>query len=165
MSPDDASLDELARVEPAEGRRALLLVFPKAPHSGTARTVILDEDGTFYGAIAPGEAALIEIPTSRRDLVLVSSVEVTVTPRTWFYPLEFIEVPAEPSGLLLHSWGRGGHYGSATPATKRELEAALGDAPTIRYRAARRAAGQAWIEENRPRVDELLGRTKVARLR
>lgn len=165
ISPEDASLDELARVEPPVGRRALLVVFPKRPWSGTARTIILDRDGTFYGAVAPGEAALLEIPTDRRDLVLVSSVEVTVTPRTWFYPLEWTEIPAEPNGLILRSFGRGGHYGYPEPASQAELEAALGDAPTIRWRAARRAAGQAWIEENRARVDELLGRTKLARLR
>lgn len=169
-SPDDALVDEVARVDPRETDRALLVVFPKTACSGSARMVVLDDSGNFYGAVAPGEAALLEIPRARRELVVVSNVEISAAPRTWFY-VDRLDVPAEPSGLILGSLRRNtrtcgsGHYVQVSVATKEELEATLADATSIRWRTPRRAEGQAWIDEHRERVDELVDRPRVARVR
>lgn len=170
-SPDDALVDEVARVDPRESDRALLVVYPKTPCSGSARMVVLDDSGNFYGAVGPGEAALLEVPKNRRELVVVSNVEISAAPRTWFF-VDRVDVPAEPNGLLLESLrrstracGASGHYVNVTIATKGELESALADATAIRWRTPRRAEGQAWIEEHRERVDELVERPRVARVR
>jgi len=169
-SPDDALVDEVARVEPRGADRALLVVYPKTACSGSARMVVLDDSGNFYGAIGPGEAALLEIPKARREIIVVSNVEITSAPRTWFYA-DRLDVPAEPNGLVLEAMRRNtrtcmsGQYAHVTVATKEELESTLANAVDIRWRTPRRAEGQAWIDEHRERVDELVDRPRVARVR
>lgn len=162
--PEDSTLQELARVQPPEGQRALLVVFPKNACTGSARMVLMDGHGTFYGSVGPGEGALLEIPRSTRSLEVVSIVEVLAARGTWSYTDE-VKVPAEPNGLLLRPTRANtrtcgsGHYAYADRATKSELEAAIAEAGTpIRWLSPRRAEGQAWIDEHRARVEELLAR-------
>lgn len=164
----DGALDELARSEPSAGHRSLLVVFPKTACSGSARMVVLDDERTFYGALAPGEAALLEVPEKQAQLVVVSNVEVEAAPRTWSH-VDRVDVPPAPGGLLFEStWATArtcfsGHYADITVATKQELEETLASSE-VRWRTPRRAIGQAWIDQHRERVGELVGKGRLARL-
>jgi hypothetical protein len=159
--PHDATTDEVARVEPGVDRRPLLVVYPRTACSGSASTVILDDEGVFVGAIPPGGAALLVIPASAKTLTTMSSVEVTAAVSSWTFS-QTVDVPDLPSGLLLQparfttrECGNG-QYAEAKAATKAELEAALADRE-IRWLEPRVEEGQVWIEAHRERVDEVLG--------
>ena len=93
----------------------------------------MDENGAFFGALAPGEATLLMLPSRMRTILAVPSVEITAPTRTRF-AFDEIEVPAVPDGLLLESTfvnarqcGRTGQYAGATIASKREIETRLAD--------------------------------------
>src|SRR5688572_8418728 len=73
----DPTLVELARGEPRAGERALLVAYPRTACSGSASGIVVDERGRFLGAIAPGTAALLNVPADATTLSLFSSVEVT----------------------------------------------------------------------------------------
>lgn len=163
----DTSLDELARVEPAPDQRALLVVFPKTACSASARTLFMDGNGTFYGGVGPGEAALLSVPANVKRLYVMSSIEVTADVGAWSY-FDEVTIPPAPSGILLSS-GRynartcgNGHYGDPSIATKDELEEALAEAE-FQWLEPRRSEGQRWIEAHRTRVDEVLGRNAPPR--
>lgn len=161
----EPSLDELARVDPETDQRALLVVFPKTACSATARTVFMDADGRFYGAVAPGEGALLRIPARSKKLVVVSSVEVTADVGTWSFSDE-VTIPPAPSGIVLSSTRfnartcGNGHYSNPSIATKDELETVLAEAE-LRWLEPRPNEGQAWIEAHRSRVDEVLGKDRA----
>lgn len=162
------SFVEIARAEPPAGHRVLLVAFPRTACSGSARTVFMDEKGTFFGALAPGEATLLVVPVRLRTILAVPSVEITAPTRTRF-AFDEIEVPAAPEGLLLESTsvnarqcGRTGQYAGATIASKREIETRLADVE-IAWLEPRMREGQAWLDEHGARLDELLGRRPVPR--
>lgn len=164
-SPDNPLFAELARVKPAPDQRALLVVHRKTACSGSARVVLMDANGTFIGAVGPGEASLLPLPARTRTLLAVSSVEITARPGTWF-ALDEVTVPDAPGGLLLESTrvnarqcGKG-NYADVEVATKPVLEAALAEAD-VRWMDPRPEEGQAWLAANRERVDELLERKKA----
>jgi hypothetical protein len=159
-----ASLVEVARVEPPPGHRSLLVAYPRTPCSATARTVFMDGDGTFYGAVAPGEATLLTLPVGTRTLLAVSSVEIHASPRTRLSFHE-VDVPALPNALLLEGirasarqCSTSGHYASTTSVSKGEIEERLANAE-IAWMEPRPREGQAWLEAHRARVDEILGRS------
>jgi len=159
----DLTLDELARVSPTLDTRPLLVVHPRAACSGSARVVFLDERGTFFGAVAPGEAALLEVPRDAAKLQVVSSVEITAPLRSWFVTGE-VAVPPFPSGLVVRPRRVNareclstGQYADASPATRAELEAVLADAE-VAWLEPRVAEGQRWIDRHRARVAEVLAR-------
>lgn len=157
---EDRALDELARVTPHEGDRPLLVVHRREACSGSAAIVLLDEHGTFYGSVAPGEAALLEVPTTLKELQVLSSVEVTAPLHTSFVRDE-IAVPPFPGGLLVtprranarDCWSTG-QYATVRAATREELEEVLGDAKVI-WLEPRPLDGQRWLERHRPRIDEI----------
>jgi hypothetical protein len=158
---EDPSLLELARLDPITDERALLVVFPRGPCSGSARMVFTDARGTFVGAVAPGDAAILAVPRNERQLVAISSVEITA-PVGLTTITDAVAVPPAPNGLLLRTrctWRTSGQYADSAAATKPELEAAIADA-SLRWLEPRRAEGQAWLDEHRPRVDELFGRDR-----
>ncbi len=102
-------------MDPAVGRRALLVVFPRTACAGSARTVFMDPSGTFLGAVGPGEGALLSIPEARPKVLAVSSVEVTASVGSWFY-VDEIAVPPSPNGIVLEATRRDArHCGSRRP--------------------------------------------------
>jgi hypothetical protein len=164
---EDSTLVELARVE---AQRALLVVYPRDACSGSASTVLMDEHGRFLGAIAPGTAALLDVPASASTLVAVSAVEVAA-PRGLPVYVDDVSVPPLPDGLLLrstHASARqchhNGQYADVRRATKPELEAAIANAD-IHWLEPRTEAGQAWLDANRTRVREILDARKELGLR
>jgi hypothetical protein len=162
---EDPSMIELARVEPNESERVLLVVFPRTPCSASASGVFVDERGRFLGAVAPGSAALLSVPVAARSITLFSSVEVTAPLGTW-HDAKRVTVPVAPSGLILHAtqWGprecASGQYFEARAATKRELEAELAESD-VDWLSPSRHEGQAWLDSHRRRVAEVL-RTRAA---
>jgi hypothetical protein len=155
------SLVEVARAEPPPGYRVVLAAYPTTACSASARMVFMDRDGTFLGALAPGEAALLTLPSHLKSLVAVSSVEITA-PTRMSVVLDEIKVPAAPDAILLHAWranarqcSRTGQYASASIVSKREIEERLA-ASEILWVEPRAREGQAWLDAHRARVDELL---------
>ena len=157
---DDVSV-EVARVETRADRRPLLVVHPRTACSGSASTVLLDEDGTFFGAVPPGSAALLDIPSSTKTLTAISSVEINAAVATWTFSQK-VHVPDLPSGLLFRAprWNArdcgNGQYAEVFAATQTELETVIAENEIV-WLAPRVDEGQAWIEAHRDRVDELLG--------
>lgn len=160
----DATLDELARLEVANGQRPLLVVYPRSACSGSAKAVFVDRSGRFLGAVGPGQAALFGVP-SGGGLLAFSSVELTSPLGRWF-AIDEIEPPAPGSGLLLEAprvsarQCGSGQYANPNVATKRELEAALAESD-VEWLEPRLAEGQAWLDEHHERVDELVGRQEA----
>jgi hypothetical protein len=157
------SLVEVARAEPAPGQRALLVAYPKTACSGSARTVFMDEKGTFFGALAPGQATLLTFPAATRTLVAVSSVEISAPTRTTFTFVE-IDVPAAPAALLLEGarvnarqCSRTGQYAHTSVVTKRAIEERLAE-EEIAWLEPRPLQGQAWLDKHRSRVNEILAK-------
>ncbi|MDF2694300.1 MAG: hypothetical protein K0S65_2683 [Labilithrix sp.] len=152
-------------MEPSADHHALLVVYPRSACSGSARTLFVDAKGTFYGAVAPGEAALLSVPNATRRLLTVSSVEITSPVGTWFVYDE-VRIDPPPDGVMLRALEIGsrhcgsGHYAEAAVATKSELESALAEAE-IRWLEPRVRDGQAWLDARRSRVDEILGLSKA----
>lgn len=159
---------EVARVEPPPGHRSLLVAYPRTACAGSARTVLIDAEGKYFGAVAPGEATLLIIPLSIGTLFAVSSVEIHAPMGTRFV-FEEVDVSRVPDALLLEGirasarqCSTSGHYANAEAVTKREIEDRLAE-EEITWMAPRPREGQAWIEAHRPRVDEILGRKPIVR--
>lgn len=159
----DPAFDEVARAQPSPGERALLVVFPRDACSGSAKTVFLDGRGRFFGAVGPGEAALLTIPARTKSLLAISNVEIAA-PVGMSTVVDETPVPPAPSGLLLHSWRRSTHqcankgfYAHIDLATAAELEQAIGESDLV-WLEPRPADGRAWIAEHKDRVAELLAR-------
>lgn len=156
----DPSRDELARVDPPLGYRALLVAFPRGACSGSARMVFVDEAGTYVGAVGPGEAALLVAPETNDRIRMLSSVDVTAPFGAWF-TLDEIHLGPTSSGVLLGSPrvdGRrcgSGQYADARVVTKSEMEDALASAE-LRWLDPRLDDGKAWLASNRTRVAEML---------
>ena len=158
----DSSFDELARVAPADGMRSLLVVHPRDACSASAATILLDHQGRFYGALAPGQAALLAVPTDVTRLEVLSSVDLAAPLHTW-YVRGHVAVPPSPAGILLtarrvsarHCSGTGQHVDAAV-AERQELESVLGDS-TIEWLEPRVADGQQWLDHYRSRLDEIFG--------
>jgi hypothetical protein len=155
-----SSLEEVAHAEPPPGYRVLLVAYPRTACSGSARTVLMDASGTFFGAVGPGEASLITLPLGTRTLVAVSAVEIVAPTRTRF-AYDAIEVPSAPGAVLLESTrvdarqcSRTGQYASASSVSKREIEERLADAE-ITWLEPRPHEGQGWLDEHRARIDEM----------
>ena len=163
----DSGFEEAARVSPAAGQRALLVLHPRAACSGSAREVFTSAEGAFLGAVGPGEAALLVLPAKTKTVLSFSSVELTANPGSW-YAVDTIEVPPEPSGLVLSPSSSNsrhcgsGQYADVSIATKAELELKLGE-DDVRWLEPRPAEGQAWLDAHRSRVKELLGTSPVRR--
>jgi hypothetical protein len=167
MSPAIAarrgSVIELARVDAAEGRRPLLVVYPETPCTGSASGVVLDADGRFLGAVAPGTGALLSVPADKRPLTVISSVEVTAARGTW-YSVDRIRLPPFPAGLVLRpsQWNTrtcgSGQYFDVETASKETLEELLAES-AVRWFTPRPAEGQRWLDAYGPRVDEVIGST------
>jgi hypothetical protein len=158
----DPSLVELARGEPGPGERALLVVFPRTACSGSASGVVVDERGRFLGAIAPGTAALLNVPADVAKVAVFSSVEVTAPVGTW-HDAKRIALPStrSRSGLVVRStrWSARecatGQYFDVEIASKAELEAELGQYE-IRWMALAGSDGQTWLDAHGARVAEVL---------
>lgn len=160
----EPSLVELARVPGERDRRPLLVVYPRTGCSGSASMVLVDDHARFVGAVLPGSATLLAVPSETRTLFAISSVEIAAPVRTWS-ALSIVDVPAAPSGLLLRSrrWsGRDcgtGQYADVVTATKAELEDVLAEEDDrIRWLAPRPSDGQAWLDAHRARVREVIAR-------
>ncbi len=159
---EDGRYLELARTAPrSESTRVLLVVFPRSACSGSASTVLVDRDGRFVGAVAPGTATLLELPSATASLVAVSSVELEA-PVGMSSFVDEVPLPAAPGGLLLESWrwstrtcGTSGHYADVRAATKEELEVALGE-HELRWLSSGQDVGDAWLEERSERLSEVL---------
>ena len=160
--PADPSLLELARVESKADERPLLVVHPRDACSGSASGVLVDEEGHYLGAIAPGTASLVTIPARLRTIHVFSSAEVTAPTGAWF-STDAVAVPAAPAGLVLrasrHSARQcgSGQYLDVTAASKEALEQELEESQ-VRWFVASHREGQAWLDAHRARVDEVLGR-------
>jgi hypothetical protein len=167
--PSSAALDEVARVEPARGEHAMLVVFPKDACSGSTPTIFTDPAGRFLGAVAPGDAAFLAVPDTLAQLLAFSAVDVSAPEGVWYH-VDEVTRPSSvdlTAGLLLRSaWnpvGRGecggGSYAVVRIATRTELDRALVEQPA-RWLSVDADEGQAWLDQHKPRVDELLGRTR-----
>ncbi len=156
----EPSLVELARAPGQAEQRALLVVYPRSWCSGTASVVLVDEDGSFVGAVAPGTAALLSVPSDARSLFAISSVEIAA-PLHASSELSKVVLPAQPAGLLFRSrqWSNRdcatGQYADPATASKAELEAVLAE-EEIRWIEPRRREGQAWLDAHRDRVREVI---------
>lgn len=158
----DPSLVELARGEPAEGERVLLVVFPRSACSGSASGVVVDERGHFLGAIAPGTAALLTLPASVTDVIVFSSVEVTAPVGTW-HDAKRVAVPstATRDGIVIRStrWSARecatGQYFDLEIATKEALETELAESD-VRWITPSGGSGQTWLDAHGRRVAEVL---------
>lgn len=158
----DPSLVELARGEPRSGERALLVLFPRTACSGSASGVVVDDRGRFLGAIAPGTAALLNVPADIASVAIFSSVEVTAPVGTW-HDAKRIALPpsASRSGIVVRStrWSARecatGQYFDIEVATKEALETELAESE-IRWVAPAGADGQAWLDEHGTRIAEVL---------
>jgi hypothetical protein len=161
----EPTLDELTHLDGIEGQRALLVVYPRSACSGSARMVIVDAAGTFFGSIGPGEAALLSVPSSSRSVIALSSVEVTA-PLGVRSGFDEIALGASPSGIVFEAWRvsarqcGSGQYAEGSIATKAELETMLGEVEIL-WVEPRPAEGQAWLQANRKRMDEVLGRHRA----
>ena len=157
----DPTLLELSRTEPRVQERSLLVVHPRTACSGSAGMVFLDDRGSFLGAVPPGSAALLRVPQEARSLRVFSSVEVTASKGSWYLATD-VAIPPFPDGILLDAqrWSSSrcgdGHYASAAPASKRELEATLSEA-SITWLVPEPDEGQAWLDAHHARVQELRG--------
>ncbi|MBX3187490.1 MAG: hypothetical protein KF819_10770 [Labilithrix sp.] len=162
----EPSLDELARADGETERRALLVVYPTSACSGSASTVLADEEGNFLAAVPPGSASLVSIPARTRALITFSSIEVTAPRASWTASADVV-VPPSPDGIILVAARvsarecSNGQYADARPATKAELEATLAESE-ITWLEPRREEGQAWLDAHADRVAEVLGTSKKA---
>ena len=158
----DPSLVELARGEPSEGERALLVLFPRTACSGSASGVVVDERGHFLGAIAPGTAALLTVPASVTSVAIFSSVEVTAPVGTW-HDAKRIALPstASRSGIAIRST----RFSARECATGQsfEIEIVSKDAlenelaeSDVRWVAPAGTDGQSWLNRHGTRVAEVL---------
>jgi hypothetical protein len=155
-------LVELARGEPRAGERALLVVFPRTACSGSASGIIVDEQGRFLGAIAPGTAALLNVPADVATVALFSSVEVTAPVGTW-HDAKRITMPtaASRSGIVIRSarWSARecatGQYFDVEVATKDALESELAESD-VKWIAPIGSGGQTWLDAHGRRVAEVL---------
>lgn len=156
----DASLLELARVDPRADERSLLVLYPESACSGAASAVLVDDEGRFIGAVAPGTAALLRVPTERPEVTVFSSVEVTAPVGMW-HDARHVRLPRSPSGLVVRSarWSArecgSGSYFDVDVATKDQLEAELGESE-LRWVAPLGRVGQEWLDAHRRRVVEVL---------
>jgi|GEM_PF-6312457 len=156
----DTALEELARVEPSRDERALLVVYPKSACSSSASAVVVDGGGRFVGAVAPGTAALLNVPAAAPQLMLFPSVEVTAPVGTW-HGAQRVGVPPLPSGLLVRAKRLTGRecdlasYFDVIAASKAEIEDELSES-AVTWLAPVPSDGQAWLDAHRTRIDELL---------
>lgn len=141
--------------------RALVVVYPRSACSGSASAVLVDEHGRFLGAVVPGGAALLNIPSGLGTITAFSSVEVTAPAGSWF-ATERVAVPPLPAGLILRSTRssarhcNNGQYFGVEVASKEELQRELGESE-VRWFEADQQRGQAWLDEHGARVDDMLG--------
>jgi hypothetical protein len=158
----DPSLIELARGEPSASERALLVVYPRTACSGSASGVVVDEHGRFLGAIAPGTAALLNVPVDVSTVALFSSVEVTAPVGTW-HDAKRITMPSTTTrdGIVIRSarWSArecaSGQYFDVEIATKDALESELAESD-VRWVSRSGVDGQTWLDEHGTRVAEVL---------
>lgn len=161
VSADDDALMELARATPTEGERVLLVVYPRDACTGSTSAVIVDERGRFLGAVAPETAALVRVPREGR-LLAFSSIDVTASDRS--EPLvQEIDPRAVTDGFVFRTLrGRTmrhcttGQYMEALFASKSELEAVIAEKEYV-FLEPDSAAGQAWLDAHRARVDRIIG--------
>ena len=159
---DDVQLDEVARATPKEGARPLLVVHRREACSASAPVFLVDRRGTFYGAVGPGQAALITLPRDLARLEVLSSVDITA-PLHSFSVGGDVAIPRLPAGVLItprrvsarECWSTG-QYVDARPAEKEELESILGDAD-FTWLEPRVADGQRFLERHHARLDEIFG--------
>lgn len=166
VTPGMARLEEAPRMTPAEGKRPLLVLHRREACSASAPIFLLDRQGTFYGSVAPGQAALLEVPDDLTRLEVLSSVDLTAPLHTWSVAGE-VAVPPFPGGVLLtprranaRQCVGNGQYVDAHAATKEELESVLGESD-VTWLEPRLDDGQRWVDQHRARLDEILAlRTK-----
>jgi hypothetical protein len=159
-TPGMSATTRITSANATAGDDSIVVVFPRSPRTGTARIVFLDDDANFYGAVGPGEAAILHIPPPKKTIMLhaISAPEIHARPGTWFLVNDLIV--SAPSGMLLD----GGHYPRIVLKSRSQIETVLADPDReIQWLTRDRADGQRWIDEHKARVDELLARsTSVA---
>lgn len=160
MHDVDASLIELARVDPEANERPLLVVYPRSACSANASGVIVDDGGHFLGSVAPGSAALLAVPVRARAVTIFSSVEVTAPVGTW-HESKRVVLPSAPNGIVLRSsrytardCGPGPYF-DVELATKDGLESELAE-NDVQWLVPSRADGQAWLDAHGRRITEIL---------
>ena len=149
----------------AAGKSTLLRACIGAIRPASGR-VLVDDRGSFVGALAPGTAALLSIPAGPQRLHAFSSVEVTAAPGSWSW-VDDVTVGPPASGIVLRTarvdarqCGRTGQYTQARAATRAELDEFLGEGE-LRWETPTRREGQAWLEAHHGRVQEILARHRV----
>jgi hypothetical protein len=144
----------------------LLVAFPSSACTSTESAVFMDEEARFIGSVAPGTAAELVIPRASKHLFVVGSVDVLENPGIWFVRHE---VPLRTDqGVLVKVVQADGHNCEGKwsgPLSPRPVAVSL---PTVVEAArgltrleVRAGEGRQWLDENRERVDELIGRVRV----
>ncbi len=145
----------------APAEHTIVVAYPPSACAGSG-VAFVDVRGTFLGAVAPGQAMRLAVPPGAKHVVAFSIVDVNAEPGMLFgrHP---IDTSTEAVLLTPYRWdtkhcGNGWHA-EVHEATRAELDAALSDAKIV-WLVPRQAEGQAWLEEHRARVDEMLARRK-----
>jgi len=147
----------------SSGPGSMLVAFPTTACTGTASAVFLDEKGGFVGAVAPGTATYLAFPDEATRLFVVSSQDVNAAKGTWFRRHEVARPPERVEVGLVVEVARvdaKNCYRNATPTpTVVTYEVATRATKDLKWLDVRQEAGTLWLEEHRPRVTELLGKT------
>jgi hypothetical protein len=141
----------------------LLVAFPASACTSSENAVFLDEEGRFIGAVAPGTAAAMAVGPASKHVFVVGSLDVIAPPGTWFLRRE---VPRRSDQGVIVAVGDGDEHNCKTkwsgPLSPRPE--AYGLAVTaqatrgLRQLQVNVAEGRRWLDDNRERVDELVGR-------
>jgi hypothetical protein len=149
------------------GRVSLLVAFPVTACTSSESAVFVDEEGRFIGSVAPGTAASLVVFARSKHLFVISSLDVTETPRTWFVRHEIprrsdqgviVEVPRADGHNCAGKWS-GPLVLRPRAATHDEtVQAALG----LTWLEVRADEGNRWLDDHRERVDELVGHSHLS---
>ncbi len=140
----------------------LLVAFPVTACTGTESAVFIDERGRFVGAVSPGTAASLRVARGAQHLFVVGSADVTAPVRMSF--LRHEAPRRSDQGVIIRVPSADGHNCSGKwsgPLTVRPEAATLAATTEIArgltWLEVRPTDGNGWLDENRARVDELVG--------
>lgn len=146
--------------------QTLFVAFPESACTSTESAVFLDEQGRFVGSVVPGTAAAMPLPPGSKKVLMVGSLDVLAPPQTWFVRHEVLTRPDEAVIVEIgeadeHNC-KGKWSGPLSPRPRvATLDATLQAAEGLSRLDVRQAEGNAWLEEHRDRVDELVGKDRV----
>lgn len=140
---------------------SMLVAFPITQCSGRDSAVFLDDKGAFVSAVAPGTATYLTFPEGQR-LFVVSNRDV-LAPRGTAFKRHEIANPGSARverGIVVEVPRRDAKTCSENAAPVPEVvtyEIATRAAINLKWLDVNTTEGPAWVDEHRPRVDEIVG--------